>query len=103
LRKLDSGDYDALVLAAAGLRRLQHAHRISTALPAETCVPAPGQGISAIEIREDDQRTSELVRTINDATTSVALEAERAVVTRLRGGGQVPIRAVGSRAGAEAG
>ena len=93
LRKLDSGDYDALVLAAAGLRRLQHAHRISTALPAETCVPAPGQGIIAIEIREDDQRTRELVTTINDATASVALDAERAVVTRLGGGCQMPIGA----------
>jgi hydroxymethylbilane synthase len=69
LRKLDSGDYDALVLAAAGLRRLQHAHRISTALPADVCVPAPGQGIIAIEIREDDRRARELVSTINDATS----------------------------------
>jgi hydroxymethylbilane synthase len=93
LRKLDSGDYDALVLAAAGLRRLQHAHRISTALPADVCVPAPGQGIIAIEIREDDQRTRKLVRVINDATTSVALDAERAVVTRLGGGCQMPIGA----------
>src|SRR5688572_1172491 len=93
LRKLDSGDYDALILAAAGLRRLQHAHRISTALPAETCVPAPGQGIIAIEVREDDRRGRELVATINDATTGVALEAERAVVTRLGGGCQMPIGA----------
>jgi hydroxymethylbilane synthase len=93
LRKLDSGDYDALVLAAAGLRRLQHAHRISMALPADTCVPAPGQGIIAIEIREDDQRARELVKTINDATTGVALEAERALVTRLGGGCQMPIGA----------
>jgi hydroxymethylbilane synthase len=93
LRKLDSGDYDALVLAAAGLRRLQHAHRISTALPADTCVPAPGQGIIAIEIREDDQRTGELVKTINHERTSVALQAERAVVTRLGGGCQMPIGA----------
>jgi|SRR5688572_218098 len=93
LRKLDSGDYDALVLAAAGLRRLQHAHRISTALPADICMPAPGQGIIAIEIREDDQRTRELVNTITDATTGVALEAERAVVTRLGGGCQMPIGA----------
>jgi hydroxymethylbilane synthase len=93
LRKLDSGDYDALVLAAAGLRRLQHAHRISTALPADACVPAPGQGIIAIEIREDDQRVRELVRRINDATASVALDAERAVVTRLGGGCQMPIGA----------
>jgi hydroxymethylbilane synthase len=93
LRKLDSGDYDALVLAAAGLRRLQHAHRISTALPAETCVPAPGQGIIAIEIRDDDTRARELVMTINDSTAGVALEAERAVVTRLGGGCQMPIGA----------
>ncbi len=93
LRKLDSGDYDALVLAAAGLRRLEHAHRISTALPADTCVPAPGQGIIAIEIREDEPRTRELVGTINDTTTGVALEAERAVVTRLGGGCQMPIGA----------
>ena len=93
LRKLDSGDYDALVLAAAGLRRLQHAHRISTALPADVCVPAPGQGIIAIEIREDDQRTRDLVRTINDTTASVMLDAERAVVTRLGGGCQMPIGA----------
>jgi hydroxymethylbilane synthase len=93
LRKLDAGDYDALVLAAAGLRRLQHAHRISTALPADVCVPAPGQGIIAIEVREDDRRTLDLVKTINDATTGVALEAERAVVTRLGGGCQMPIGA----------
>ena len=93
LRKLDSGDYDALILAAAGLRRLQHAHRISTALPADACVPAPGQGIIAIEVREDDERTRELVKTITDETTSVALDAERAVVTRLGGGCQMPIGA----------
>src|SRR5262245_65586677 len=93
LRKLDSGDYDALVLAAACLRRLQHAHRISTALPAETCVPAPGQGIIAIEIRENDSRARELVTTIHDSAAGVALEAERAVVTRLGGGCQMPIGA----------
>jgi hydroxymethylbilane synthase len=93
LRKLDSGDYDALVLAAAGLRRLQHAHRISTALAAETCVPAPGQGIIAIEVRDEDTRARELVMTINDSTAGVALEAERAVVTRLGGGCQMPIGA----------
>jgi hydroxymethylbilane synthase len=93
LRKLDSGDYDALVLAAAGLRRLQHAHRISTALPADACVPAPGQGIIAIEVREGDQRTRELVKTITDESASVALDAERAVVIRLGGGCQMPIGA----------
>src|SRR5205814_2468533 len=56
LRKLDDGGYDALVLAAAGLRRLGFAARISMALPLPACVPAPGQGIVAIEVREDDER-----------------------------------------------
>ena len=55
LRKLDAGDYDALVLAAAGMRRLGFAERISFALPVEACVPAPGQGIIAIEMRADDE------------------------------------------------
>jgi hydroxymethylbilane synthase len=93
LRKLDAGDYDALVLAAAGLRRLNHAHRISAALPGETCVPAPGQGIIAIEIRDEDRRVRDHVVTIDDAKTGVALVAERAVVTRLGGGCQMPIGA----------
>jgi hydroxymethylbilane synthase len=95
LRKLDSGDYDALVLAAAGLRRLNHAHRITAALSAETCVPAPGQGIIAIEIRDDDERARRHVVTIDEAVTSVVLTAERAVVTRLGGGCQMPIGAYG--------
>ena len=61
LRKLDGGDYDALVLAAAGLRRLGFASRISLALPASACVPAPGQGIVAIEIRADDDEVRRAV------------------------------------------
>jgi len=93
LRTLDSGGYDALVLAAAGLRRLQHAHRISTALPEDVSVPAPGQGIIGIEVREDDRRARDLVATITDATAGAALEAERAVVARLGGGCQMPIGA----------
>jgi hydroxymethylbilane synthase len=68
-------------------------------LPVEACVPAPGQGIIAIEIREDDQRTRELVGTITDATASVALDAERAVVGRLGGGCQMPIGAYATVAG----
>jgi hydroxymethylbilane synthase len=93
MRKLDSGDYDALVLAAAGLRRLSHGHRISATLPVDACVPAPGQGIIAIEIREGDARMRELVGTIDDAPAAAALEAERAVVERLGGGCQMPIGA----------
>src|SRR5688572_15647751 len=57
LRKLDSGDYDLLVLAAAGLRRLGFGARISVSIPIEECVPAPGQGIIAIETRTDDAAT----------------------------------------------
>jgi hydroxymethylbilane synthase len=93
LRKLDAGDYDALVLAAAGLRRLKHGHRISTALPADTCVPAPGQGIVAIEIRADDDRMRELTAAIDDGPAAAALTAERMVVERLGGGCQMPIGA----------
>jgi hydroxymethylbilane synthase len=93
LRKLDAGDYDALVLAAAGLRRLQHEHRISAPLPFDACVPAPGQGIVAIEIRRDDTRMLSLMSAIDDAAAAAALRAERAVVERLGGGCQMPIGA----------
>src|SRR5262249_1465900 len=86
LRKLDEGQYDAIVLAAAGLRRLGSAHRISMALPATACVPAPGQGIVAVEIRSDDARLREIVSRMNDRTAAAALDAERAVVQALGGG-----------------
>lgn len=93
LRKLDSGDYDALVLAAAGLRRLERGERISAFLPVELCVPAPGQGIIAIEVRQSDDRASAMIGTIGDPAAAVALKAERAVVDRLGGGCQMPIGA----------
>jgi hydroxymethylbilane synthase len=93
LRKLDSGDYDALVLAAAGLRRLERGERISALLPVELCVPAPGQGIIAIEVRESDHRAFDTIKAIDDATAATALKAERAVVDRLGGGCQMPIGA----------
>jgi len=93
LRKLDSGEYEALVLAAAGLRRLGFAARISAAIPLDVCVPATGQGIVAIEVREND-RDSDVVRSINDAEAFAALSAERAVVTALGGGCQLPLGAV---------
>jgi hydroxymethylbilane synthase len=93
LRKVDSGEFDALVLAAAGLIRLGHEERISAALPPEACVPAPGQGIIAIEVRMDDGHTTNVVKHINDTAAAAALTAERAVVTRLGGGCQMPIGA----------
>lgn len=101
LRKLDAGDYDALVLAAAGLRRLERGARISSLLPIELCVPAPGQGIIAVEIRQGDARTAGMIRPIDDASASVALRAERAVVDRLGGGCQMPIGAFAQSAGGD--
>ena len=99
LRKLDDVDhreYDAIVLAAAGLRRLGMASRISARVPASVCVPAPGQGIVAIEIREKDPRVSAAVRLIDDRESHAALDAERAVVEALGGGCQTPIGALAS-------
>jgi hydroxymethylbilane synthase len=93
LRKLDSGDYDALVLAAAGLRRLDRGNRISALIPVGICVPAPGQGIIAVEVRTDDTRAAEIISPLGDASAEVALRAERSVVDRLGGGCQMPIGA----------
>jgi hydroxymethylbilane synthase len=94
LRKLDAGEYDLLVLAAAGLRRLGFGARISVSVPLDECVPAPGQGIIAIEVRAGDRATHEAVARVNDAAASDALAAERALVTALGGGCQMPIGAI---------
>jgi len=94
LRKLDEGVHDALVLAAAGLRRLGFASRISLTLPAAACVPAPGQGIVAIEVGDGDDDTRRAVVHIDDRAAGAALKAERAVVEALGGGCQTPIGAL---------
>jgi hydroxymethylbilane synthase len=94
LRKLDEGRYAALVLAVAGLKRLGFERRISFRLPPDACVPAPGQGIVAIETRADDQRVLEIVSPITDERAAAALDAERAVVEALGGGCQTPIGAL---------
>jgi hydroxymethylbilane synthase len=94
LRKLDEGGYDALVLASAGLRRLGLGSRITSPLSVEHCVPAPGQGIIAVETRSDDDRTLVAVRTIHDPAAGVSLAAERALVTALGGGCQLPLGGV---------
>ena len=96
LAKLDAGDFDALILAAAGLKRLGRADRISATMPADACVPAPGQGIIALEAREGDTRARELAARINDWKAAAELAAERAVVRRLGGGCQMPIGAYAS-------
>lgn len=94
LRKLDHGDYDLLVLASAGLRRLGFGARISVSLSIEECVPAPGQGIIAIEIRGNDASAREAVARVSNDAAASALEAERTVVAALGGGCQMPIGAI---------
>ena len=75
------------------------ASRISLALPASVCVPAPGQGIVAIEIREDDTNVREFVARVSDTDAAAALDAERALVEALGGGCQTPIGALATVAG----
>ena len=94
LRKLDEGAYDLLVLASAGLKRLGFQSRISLGVPVEACIPAPGQGIIAVEIREDDLRAGQAIGPIDDKPAATALAAERAVVLALGGGCQMPIGAI---------
>jgi hydroxymethylbilane synthase len=96
LRKLDEGAHDALVLAAAGLNRLGFSSRISLSIPADACVPAPGQGIVAIEIRRVDARARDAVALIGDTAAGDALAAERALVEALGGGCQTPVGAIAS-------
>ncbi len=91
LGKLDKGDYDAIILAVAGLKRLGLEARIRTALTPEECLPAVGQGAVGIECRLDDVRTRELLAPLAHVETTLRVAAERAMNMRLEGGCQVPI------------
>lgn len=91
LRKLDANEFDAIVLASAGLQRLGLQRRIAQALDIERCLPAVGQGIIGIECRSDDHRTLDLVAALNDADAASCSVAERAFAARLEGSCQSPI------------
>lgn len=91
LSKLDAGEFDAIILAASGLMRLELNDRIASVLSDEECLPACGQGALGIELRCDDAETAALVAVLDDAETSICVAAERAMNTRLNGGCQVPI------------
>lgn len=91
LRKLDANEFDAIVLASAGLQRLGLERRIAQALDIDRCVPAVGQGIIGIECRSDDRRTIDLVGVLNDADAASCGIAERAFAARLEGSCQSPI------------
>jgi len=93
LRKLDEGQFDAIILASAGVKRLGFEKRISEIIPDEISLPAIGQGAVGIECRVDDDFINNLIRPLNHEETELCVRAERAVLRRLEGGCQVPIAA----------
>jgi hydroxymethylbilane synthase len=93
LRKLDDGEFDAIVLASAGLQRLGWSERVTELLSPDVCMPAIGQGALALESRTDDKFVRELAARLDHRPTRIAVTAERALLERLEGGCQVPIAA----------
>jgi hydroxymethylbilane synthase len=93
LQKLDRGEFDAILLAAAGLKRLGFESRIRATLPPELLLPAVGQGAIAIECRRGDSEVERLIAPLHHAPTATRIAAERALNARLEGGCQVPIAA----------
>jgi hydroxymethylbilane synthase len=93
IRKLDEGQFDAIILATAGVKRLGLQDRITEILPFEISLPAVGQGAIGIECRIDDEVINNIVGVLDHKETSVAVRAERAFLKRLEGGCQVPIAA----------
>ena len=91
LRKLDEGQYDAIILAAAGLKRLGFQDRIRTEIPPEESLPAVGQGALGIEIRSGRPDLAALLAPLNDPETAACVRAERAMSRKLQGGCQAPI------------
>ncbi len=91
LRKLDEGEYEAIILAAAGLKRLGFADRIRQVVPPPHCLPAVGQGALAIEIRADRSDLVDALRPLNDPATALAVRCERAMAGRLAGSCRVPL------------
>ena len=93
LRKLESGEYDAIILAAAGVNRLGLTALVRQVIPTEVVCPAAGQGALGIEIREGDAATRQHLTFLDDAAARAATTCERALLNKLGGGCQVPIGA----------
>jgi hydroxymethylbilane synthase len=91
LRKLDEGEFDAIILAAAGLIRLKLENRIASLMSVESSLPACGQGAVGVETRLDDARVIRLLQPLHNAVSAEQVMAERAMNRRLEGGCQVPI------------
>lgn len=96
IRKFEESDLDALVLAFAGISRLGLETYIKQIIPPEIMIPAVGQGVIGVEIREGDEETEGLLKLINDAATEICVSAERSFLRVLEGGCQVPIGAFAS-------
>jgi hydroxymethylbilane synthase len=95
LRKLETEDMDAIVVAAAGVRRLDLESRVSEYLDEDIMLPAVGQGALCIEIRENDPEVAEMVASLDHPETRIAVNGERAFLSRLEGGCQIPIAGLG--------
>lgn len=96
LRKLDEDQFDATVLAFAGVRRMGWGYRIAQVIPFDICLPAVGQGSIGVEVRSDDKKILELVTNIDHFESRAAISAERAFMKSLEGGCQIPIGALGA-------
>jgi hydroxymethylbilane synthase len=97
LAKLDRGEFDAIVLAAAGLKRLGLAERIRAVIPPVDSLPAPGQGALGVEIRSDRHDMAAMLSRLEDRDTRLAVTAERAVSRALGGSCRVPLAAFATR------
>jgi hydroxymethylbilane synthase len=97
LRKLADGEYDAIILAYAGLSRLGLQSQITETFPINVMLPAPGQGALAVQCRADDVETLKLLAAVHDPLTSAAVTAERAFLSGLGGGCSLPIAAFGEK------
>jgi len=101
LAKLDAGEFDAIILASAGLKRLGMATRIAQVLPETLCLPAVGQGAVGIECRSDDATVNDLIAALDHPVTRQRVSAERAMNAALQGGCQVPIAGYAVQEGGE--
>lgn len=95
IRKLESGEFQAIILAMAGLKRLGLASRITQRISSRQLMPAIGQGALGLEVRREDQKTMDLISFLNHGPTEMTVRAERAFLKELEGGCQVPIAAIG--------
>jgi hydroxymethylbilane synthase len=101
IKKLDSSEWDGIILAKAGVTRLGWTQRITDILPLELMLPAVGQGALAVECRASNQRALEILRCFHHHPTALTVTAERALLRYLEGGCQIPIGAYGQIIGDE--